>query len=418
LSILKIETPRAFKPLLLPSRYKGAYGGRGSGKSHFFAEKLVEDCLEEKGMLAVCIREVQKSLMQSSKRLLEAKIAALGVGHLFKVFEREIETPGDGVIIFQGLADHHPEPVRAEAERRGPLPPLLVGRGGGDRASDQRLWRVDLSDFDARALGRKQVDSKFVLFGGGWQDYRDTHVQPVLDDLDRQINDIRINGVEGQLAQLQAQDDASAVGGGTSSALAMLPAGVNQRDGSWYSPFGAGSLGGNTANPGSYASKLADTTDKSKLFEGIADAFGDAGLMADTASAGATYLGKTLGSGDTAALRGLEGATRHIISARLSAAEGVANTFKDVADGYSPAESILGNILRSGTVYGGGMLAGSLTAPLGAAPGAQQRGSDGFNVDKEIPARTPTTYQAGKLIECVSAGSVLNANARLPSLIC
>jgi phage terminase large subunit len=105
LSILKIETPRVFKPLLQPSRYKGAHGGRGSGKSHFFAEKLVEDCLEEKGMLAVCIREVQKSLMQSSKRLLEAKIAALGVGHLFKVFEREIQTPGDGVIIFQGMAE-------------------------------------------------------------------------------------------------------------------------------------------------------------------------------------------------------------------------------------------------------------------------------------------------------------------------
>jgi hypothetical protein len=105
LSILKIETPRAFAPLLTPSRYKGAYGGRGSGKSHFFAEKLVEDCLEEKGMLAVCIREVQKSLMQSSKRLLEDKIAALNVGHLFKVFEREIETPGDGVIIFHGMQD-------------------------------------------------------------------------------------------------------------------------------------------------------------------------------------------------------------------------------------------------------------------------------------------------------------------------
>jgi len=98
---------------LLPSRYKGAYGGGGSGKSHFFAEKLVEDCLEQRGMLAVCIREVQKSLMQSSKRLLEAKIAALGVGHLFKVFEREIETPGDGVIIFQGLADHTAESIKS-----------------------------------------------------------------------------------------------------------------------------------------------------------------------------------------------------------------------------------------------------------------------------------------------------------------
>ncbi len=113
MSILKIETPRVFKPLLQPSRYKGAHGGRGSGKSHFFHEKLVEDCLEERGMLAVCIREVQKSLMQSSKRLLEAKIAALGVGHLFKVFEREIVTPGDGVIIFQGMQDHTAESIKS-----------------------------------------------------------------------------------------------------------------------------------------------------------------------------------------------------------------------------------------------------------------------------------------------------------------
>ncbi len=124
MSILKIETPRVFKPLLTPSRYKGAYGGRGSGKSHFFAEKLVEDCLEQRGMLAVCIREVQKSLMQSSKRLLEAKIADLNVGHLFKVFEREIETPGDGVIIFQGMAGSH----RREHKIVGRLPAGLGGR--------------------------------------------------------------------------------------------------------------------------------------------------------------------------------------------------------------------------------------------------------------------------------------------------
>src|SRR5436190_1179686 len=37
---LRIQTARVFKPLLTPARYKGAYGGRGSGKSHFFAEAL------------------------------------------------------------------------------------------------------------------------------------------------------------------------------------------------------------------------------------------------------------------------------------------------------------------------------------------------------------------------------------------
>lgn len=113
LSILTIDTPRAFKPLLHPARYKGAHGGRGSGKSHFFAEKLVEDCLAEKGMLAVCIREVQKTLAQSSKRLIENKIETLGVGHKFRVFNDKIETPGDGVIIFQGMQDHTAESIKS-----------------------------------------------------------------------------------------------------------------------------------------------------------------------------------------------------------------------------------------------------------------------------------------------------------------
>jgi phage terminase large subunit len=105
LSILKIPTARVFEPLLQPARYKGAFGGRGSGKSHFFGELLVETCQAERGTLAVCIREAQRTLAQSSKRLIESKIAALGLGHGFKVFNDKIETPGDGLIIFRGM--HH-----------------------------------------------------------------------------------------------------------------------------------------------------------------------------------------------------------------------------------------------------------------------------------------------------------------------
>jgi phage terminase large subunit len=91
--------------LLEPARYKGVYGGRGSGKSHFFGELLVETCQAERGTLAVCIREAQRTLAQSSKRLIESKIAALGLGHQFKPFSDKIETPGDGLIIFRGM--HH-----------------------------------------------------------------------------------------------------------------------------------------------------------------------------------------------------------------------------------------------------------------------------------------------------------------------
>ena len=38
------------------------------GKSHFFAELLVEECFREPGTLAVCIRETQKDAEKSAKR--------------------------------------------------------------------------------------------------------------------------------------------------------------------------------------------------------------------------------------------------------------------------------------------------------------------------------------------------------------
>ena len=113
LPILKIPTAKVFEPLLAPARYKGVYGGRGSGKSHFFGELLVETCQAEPGTLAVCIREAQRTLAQSSKRLIESKIASLGVGSGFKLFHDKIETPGDGLIIFRGLQDHTAESIKS-----------------------------------------------------------------------------------------------------------------------------------------------------------------------------------------------------------------------------------------------------------------------------------------------------------------
>lgn len=113
MSILQIPTARVFQPLLQPARYKGAWGGRGSGKSHFFGELLVEECQAIKGTLGVCIREVQKTLAQSSKRLIETKISDLGIGQGFKVLNDRIVTPGDGLIIFQGMQDHTAESIKS-----------------------------------------------------------------------------------------------------------------------------------------------------------------------------------------------------------------------------------------------------------------------------------------------------------------
>jgi phage terminase large subunit len=113
LSTLRIPTAKIFESLLEPARYKGVYGGRGSGKSHFFGELLVETCQAERGTLAVCIREAQRTLAQSSKRLIESKIAALGLGHQFKPFSDKIETPGDGLIIFRGMQDHTADSIKS-----------------------------------------------------------------------------------------------------------------------------------------------------------------------------------------------------------------------------------------------------------------------------------------------------------------
>jgi phage terminase large subunit-like protein len=98
---------------LHPARYKGAHGGRGSGKSHFFAELAVESCLLAQGRRIVCVREVQKSLKESVKRLIEDKIGAMGVGVQFDIRNDHIVTPGGGVILFQGMQDHTAESIKS-----------------------------------------------------------------------------------------------------------------------------------------------------------------------------------------------------------------------------------------------------------------------------------------------------------------
>lgn len=110
---LQIRTAPVFHPLLAPRRYKGAFGGRGSGKSHFFAEMIVEWCVERRGSRIVCVREVQKSLRESVKLLVDDKIQKMGVGHMFRSLHDRIETPGGGIILFQGMQDHTAESIKS-----------------------------------------------------------------------------------------------------------------------------------------------------------------------------------------------------------------------------------------------------------------------------------------------------------------
>jgi len=111
---LQLQTPRWAVPLLSPSRYKGAWGGRGSGKSHFFAELMIEQHILNPRRRSVCVREIQKSLNQSVKRLLETKIQDMNAGAYFEVQESVIKSKhGDGAIIFQGMQNHTADSIKS-----------------------------------------------------------------------------------------------------------------------------------------------------------------------------------------------------------------------------------------------------------------------------------------------------------------
>lgn len=61
------------------------------------------------------MREVQKTLKESAKRLIEDKITAHGLWPMFggKPRNDHVVTPGNGVILFQGMQDHTAESIKS-----------------------------------------------------------------------------------------------------------------------------------------------------------------------------------------------------------------------------------------------------------------------------------------------------------------
>lgn len=62
---------------------------------------------------AVCVREVQKSLNQSVKKLLELKIDQLGLLGQFEIQASRIVAPNGGMVIFQGMQDHTADSIKS-----------------------------------------------------------------------------------------------------------------------------------------------------------------------------------------------------------------------------------------------------------------------------------------------------------------
>ena len=113
-----VRLPEAFRFLWddkaddgLPVRYRAVYGGRGSAKSHSFAQALILKAAE-KPLRVACYREIQKSIRDSVKRLLDDKIQASGLQGFYQSTDTEIRGPNGSLFIFGGLRTN-PDAVKS-----------------------------------------------------------------------------------------------------------------------------------------------------------------------------------------------------------------------------------------------------------------------------------------------------------------
>lgn len=93
------------------ARYRVAYGGRGSGKSWAFATMLVVQALSSKKRI-LCTRELQKSIKDSSHKLIKETIDRLGVSDSFQVGESFIRCHNGSDFIFKGLK-YNPDEIKS-----------------------------------------------------------------------------------------------------------------------------------------------------------------------------------------------------------------------------------------------------------------------------------------------------------------
>lgn len=107
-----LEFPGKLRFLFKPTRYKGAYGGRGSGKSWGFARALLV-IGASKRIRVLCAREVQKSIQQSVHQLLSDQIAAMGLQDFYEVLQTEIRGKNGTEFYFAGLSNETADSLKS-----------------------------------------------------------------------------------------------------------------------------------------------------------------------------------------------------------------------------------------------------------------------------------------------------------------
>ena len=99
------------REFLADARYKVLYGGRGGGKSRFVAALLVLEAAQQPLRVA-CVREFQRSIAESSKRVIEGRIEEFGLGGFYSVQRDHIHGRNGSHFFFRGMSTATEEAVR------------------------------------------------------------------------------------------------------------------------------------------------------------------------------------------------------------------------------------------------------------------------------------------------------------------
>lgn len=109
-----VQIPEPFEFLFKPSRYKVLYGGRGSGKSVNVVKALLILGAQKK-LRILCTREVQKSIRDSVKALLDDEITKTGLEGFYESLDQEIRGKNGTMFLFAGLASHTIDSIKSFA---------------------------------------------------------------------------------------------------------------------------------------------------------------------------------------------------------------------------------------------------------------------------------------------------------------
>lgn len=160
---INISKSKSFNKVFLPHlnndrqfRYENLYGGAGSGKSVFYAQKKVYQHLKDKGRNTLVVRNVSKTNRHSTFALIRRTISDWNLQSLFKINKSDmvITCENGNQIMFAGLDD--PEKLKSITFERGDLTDIWIEEA--NEVSEDAFDQLDL-----RLRGKNKIPFQIGL---------------------------------------------------------------------------------------------------------------------------------------------------------------------------------------------------------------------------------------------------------------